>query len=44
MDEVKALKLIRLLHLVATDKSLRQCDLAKLVGKLTFYMDIFDGR
>ena len=44
MDEVKALKLIRLLHLVATDKNLRQRDLAKLVGKLTFYMDIFDGR
>ena len=44
MDEAKALKLVRLLHLVATDKRLLQRDLAKLVGKLNFYMDIFSGR
>ena len=41
MDRLKADKILRLLHLVASDRHLLQRDLAKLVGKLTFYADIF---
>ena len=41
MDIPKAEKLLRLLHLIASDKQIRQRDLSKLCGKLNFYMDIF---
>ena len=44
MDWEKALKLIRLLHLIATDRKLLQRDLAKITGKINFYMDISHGR
>ena len=44
MDWEKALKLIRLLHLIATDRKLLQRDLGKITGKINFYMDIFLGR
>ena len=44
MSASKADKILTLLHLVASDRSITQSDLAKLCGKINFYMDIFQGR